>query len=101
MIALRSYSPTDSEACLRLFRETVRKVNVNDYNPNQIDAWASDEIDLQEWGNRFLNRFAYVAVLDDDLVGFADMTEGGYLDRLFVSADHQRKGSLNNSSQDC
>ncbi|MEM6692719.1 MAG: GNAT family N-acetyltransferase, partial [Planctomycetota bacterium] len=38
------------------------------------------------------DRFAYVAMEGERLVGFADMDHEGYIDRLFVSADHQRMG---------
>jgi putative acetyltransferase len=92
MIRLRSYHSADAPLLLDLFRDTVRRVNSTDYSPVQIAAWASEDIDVDAWRQRFNDRFAYVAELDDRVVGFADMRRDGYLDRLFVSADHQRCG---------
>lgn len=92
MLELRQYTPPDSHACLHLFCDTVRQVNAGDYNPHQIAAWASPDIDVDVWGNRFHGRHAYVALANAEIVGFADMTPTGYLDRLFVSAAHQRQG---------
>lgn len=92
MLYLRQYAPPDCHACLHLFYDTVRQVNANDYNPRQIAAWASPDIDANDWGNRFHGRHAYVALANAEIVGFADMTSTGYLDRLFVSAARQRQG---------
>ena len=89
---LREFTPADSDACLTLFREAVHRVNCRDYSPDQIDAWAPVDIDREQWTRRFHERIAYVAVLADRVVGFADMSTEGHLDRLFVSADHQRQG---------
>lgn len=92
MLTIRSYKSDDAAELLALFRHTVREINSVDYNPVQIGAWASEEIDIHEWHTRFAGRFAYVAMLDGRIVGFADMTTAGYLDRLYVSAQHQRRG---------
>ncbi|WP_182865132.1 GNAT family N-acetyltransferase [Rhodopirellula sp. JC639] len=91
-ISLRELAPTDTDACLQLFHETVHRINVRDYSAEQVDAWAPVEIDSDRWADRFDDRFAYVAVEATRIVGFTDMTRQGHLDRLFVSADHQRRG---------
>lgn len=91
-IVIRPFVPEDAEACLRLFRDCVRRVNVRDYTPEQINAWASPDIDVATWARRFEGRFAYIACDGESNVGFTDMAVEGYLDRLFVSADRQRQG---------
>jgi GNAT superfamily N-acetyltransferase len=78
--------------CWRLFRDTVHRVNCRDYSLDQLNAWAPESVDLDAWCDRFQNRVALVVESDSKLIGFADMTHDGYLDRLFVSADHQRQG---------
>lgn len=92
LLHLRPFRPEDAETCLVLFRDCVHRVNSRDYTPDQIKAWASPTIDLETWRARFHDRFAYVATKEDRIVGFADMTLNGHLDRLFVSADHQGRG---------
>lgn len=89
---LRPFRPDDTLKLLDLFKDTIRRVNARDYDADQIAAWSSDEIDPVAWGNRFEGRFAIVAEIEDRPVGFTDLTHEGYLDRLFVSADHQRQG---------
>lgn len=91
-VTLRPYRPEDAPALLRLFKDTIRRVNSRDYAPGQVAAWASDEIDAEAWASRFEGRFAVVAEVDGTIAGFVDLSPEGYLDRLFVSADHQGQG---------
>lgn len=91
-VTLRPYSPDDAPALLRLFKDTIRRVNSRDYAPEQVAAWASDEIDASAWASRFEGRFAVVAEAAGVIAGFVDLSPEGYLDRLFVSADHQGQG---------
>ena len=92
MIAVREYRSADAAPLLALFRDTVRRVNFRDYSPEQISAWASDDIDPVAWAGRFTGR--YVAVADDTgrPVGFAELEPDGHIDRVYVSADHQGQG---------
>ena len=92
MITLRRFTKSDGERCLHLYRDTIRRINVDDYTPTQIAAWASNDIENDRWSASFVGRYAYVAMVGEVIVGFSDMTADGYLDRLYVSADHQRQG---------
>ncbi len=92
MVTLRSFREEDGPALLALFRDTIRRVNAKDYSPEQIRAWASDEIDVAQWSARFEGRFAVVAEAGPQPVGFTELESSGHLDRFYVSADHQRRG---------
>lgn len=92
MITLRPYRPDDAPPLLALFRETIRRVNSRDYSPAQIAAWASDKIDTVSWFGRFTGRFVPVAEEFGRPVGFAELESSGHVDRVYVSADHQRRG---------
>lgn len=77
---------------LHLFKETVRRVNCQDYNPEQVHAWASVEIDQEAWASRFSGRFVPLAEVDGQIAGFGELSADGYIDRFYVSADHQKIG---------
>jgi putative acetyltransferase len=77
---------------LTLFRDTIRRVNCRDYSPAQITAWASDDIDSDEWAARFAGRFVVVAEDAGGLAGFAELEVNGHIDRMYVSVDHQGQG---------
>ena len=89
---LREYSPSDCEQLVELFYETVHSVNAKDYTPKQLDVWATGKVDLSEWNCSFLKHKTFVAIENGKIVGFGDMDSTGYLDRLYVHKDYQRKG---------
>ena len=92
MITLRPYRPDEAPALLALFRDTIRRVNSRDYSPAQIAAWASDDIDTVSWFGRFAGRYVPVAEEAGRPVGFAELEPDGHVGRVYVSADHQRRG---------
>ncbi|KAA5539501.1 GNAT family N-acetyltransferase [Roseiconus nitratireducens] len=89
---IRNFRPQDSDECLRLFHDTVHQINRRDYSPQQVRAWAPEDVDRVAWLERFRDRVALVACEGETIVGFTDMTRDGHLDRLFVSSQHQRRG---------
>lgn len=91
-MVIRNYQPSDCEASSQLFYETVHTVNLGDYTKEQVDAWAPEGRDLEQWNQSLLAHYSVVAVDGESIVGFGDIAETGYLDRLFVHKEHQREG---------
>lgn len=89
---LRRYQPEDCPKLASLFYHTVHTVNAKDYTKEQLDVWATGTIDLEKWNESFLEHFSIVAVEGERIIGFGDMDDTGYLDRLYVHKDYQRKG---------
>lgn len=89
---IRRYHPSDCEEIAELFYQTVHVVNAGDYTKEQLDAWAAGDVDLEEWNQSFLEHFTVVAVEQDRIVGFGDIDNSGYLDRLYVHSDFQNQG---------
>ena len=91
-MTLRDYTKTDCAELAELFYDTVHTVNDKDYTRKQLDAWATGEINLEEWDESFQAHLTVVAEMDGKIVGFGDMDKTGYLDRLYVHKDYQRRG---------
>ena len=89
---LRNYVKTDCAQLARLFYDTVHTVNAKDYTQEQLDAWATGKVNLEAWNESFQAHHTVVAEMDGKIVGFGDMDETGYLDRLYVHKDYQRRG---------
>ena len=89
---LRKYKPSDCKQISELFYNTVHNVNCKDYTKNQLNAWANGMIDLEEWNKSLTEHYTLVMMEGDIIVGFADIDQFGYLDRLYVHKDYQRKG---------
>ena len=91
-IQIRKFAPEDGPSSARLFYDTVHTINRKDYTEEQLDAWAPKERDLEAWTDSFQSHTAFVAEMEGRIVGFGDMDETGYLDRLYVHRDFQGKG---------
>lgn len=89
---LREYRPEDCQELTELFYNTVHKINVRDYTKEQLDVWAPEKADLEKWDRSLQAHFSIVAIQDGRIVGFGDMDETGYLDRLYVHAEYQGRG---------
>lgn len=89
---LRDYTPNDCKTLAELFFNTVHIINAKDYSEEQLNAWANGRIDLEQWNRSFLSHYTVVAEIDGTVVGFGDIDNTGYLDRLFVHADFQHQG---------
>ena len=91
-IKIREYRPDDCLEITRLFYHTVHTVNARDYTKEQLNAWADGHPDLDAWNRSLLAHYSLVAIKDGRIAGFGDIDKSGYLDRLYVHADHQGTG---------
>ncbi|MBD5091864.1 MAG: GNAT family N-acetyltransferase [Clostridiales bacterium] len=89
---IRQYTPKDCEDLVKLFYHTVHTINAKDYSQEQLNVWATDKIDLEVWNKSLSEHYTVVAVENNIIVGFGDIDKSGYLDRLFVHRDYQRRG---------
>lgn len=76
----------------RIFFDTVRTTNIRDYNQAQVEAWAPSDSDLLSWEARIESIKPYLATLNGEIAGFADLQEDGYIDMFFCRADMQGMG---------
>lgn len=91
-IRLRRYRPEDCPLLGQLFYDTVHTVNAVDYTPEQLAAWAPELPDMEQWNRSFLEHTTFVAETEGVIAGFGDIDGIGYLDRLYVHRDYQKKG---------
>lgn len=89
---IREYQTSDCKEITELFYNTVHTVNANDYTKEQLSVWATGQVDLEKWNESLQEHFSVVVVDDEIIVGFGNIDNTGYLDRLFVHADYQGKG---------
>lgn len=89
---IRKYRSADCRELFGLFYDTVHTVNIRDYTNEQVNAWATGDVDLGKWNRSFLEHFSLVAETDKMIIGFGDIDKTGYLDRLYVHKDYQRQG---------
>lgn len=88
---LRPYRSNDKRTIQQLFFDTVHKVNARDYSPEQLDAWAPAEPDREAWA-RLDGHHCFLVECQRQVVGFASLSQEGWLEAVFVHADFQGRG---------
>lgn len=81
---------SDLDDLLTLFANTIRFINSKDYNLQQIEAWLSSIQDKARWLDKIKNQYFILYREDGQLLGFASLDQGRYIDLLFVH--HKRQG---------
>lgn len=89
---IREYKSSDCNKIADLFYNTVHFINAKDYTQKQLNVWATGNVDIYEWNKSFLNNYTLVAEENNMIVGFGDINNQGYLDRLYVHKDYQNIG---------
>ena len=89
---IRPYTKADKAACGNLFYNSVHTVCAKDYTKEQLDIWAPEVSKSGNFPRPLEDNFCFVALIDHQIVGFADITKEGYLDRFFVHKDFQKQG---------
>jgi putative acetyltransferase len=92
VLIIRQFQNGDEVALREVFFNTIRNVNIKDYSEVQVQAWAPDDYDQSEWYKRISSINPFVAVLDNEIVGYADIQDDGYIDHFFCHWNHQGKG---------
>lgn len=89
---VRRFQYGEEATLWRLFYETIHTVNARDYTPEQLDAWAPQQIDHRLWEKRTRERNPFVASVENQIVGYADLQTDGLIDHFFVHHQWQRRG---------
>ncbi|MGO4185619.1 GNAT family N-acetyltransferase [Paenibacillus sp. MCAF9] len=92
---IRRFLEEDISEVVSLFYETVHEVNKQHYSQDQLNDWApQDETDqkIEAWKESMVRNITFIAENSSQIVGFADMTYGGELDRMYVHKYYQRRG---------
>ncbi|MBS7565402.1 GNAT family N-acetyltransferase [Mucilaginibacter sp. Bleaf8] len=91
-IILRPIQLQDLGNAQQLYYDTINRVNIKDYNSEQVAVWSSNRDDTERWQNRLHTQYFIIAEQDNNLVGMASLTPEGYLDLMYVHYAWQGKG---------
>ncbi|EGR0130513.1 GNAT family N-acetyltransferase [Vibrio vulnificus] len=92
MIIVREYRESDASELWDIFYNTVHKINICDYSEAQVNAWAPDDFSVEVWQQRMNSISPFVAEIDGQIVGYADLQENGLIDHFFCHYDYQGQG---------
>jgi putative acetyltransferase len=92
-VVIRAYADQDARATLDVFLAAVTETAAADYSAEQIAAWSRPaQRTLSEWATARADADTFVAAVAGAVVGFSDVDADGYIDMMFVSPTHARRG---------
>jgi putative acetyltransferase len=91
-LQLRLATHEDCDAIRHLFRTTIQKVNIRDYDADQVAVWSAGAEDRQRWLDRIDRQYFLLAEQAGELAGIASLEPGGYFDVLYVHHGRQGQG---------
>ena len=89
---IRRFKAEDTAQVARLFHDTVRRINIQDYSPQQVTAWSPDDLYFRDWHRVCSTRFTVVAEQKSKIIGFGELEADGQIDCFYVHCLHQRQG---------
>ncbi|OIP71873.1 MAG: hypothetical protein AUK48_11980 [Oscillatoriales cyanobacterium CG2_30_44_21] len=92
IMLIRLFQKQDSEQIAHIFHDTIHEINIRDYSPEQVNAWAADDLHIDDWAISCAKKFTYVAEESGKILGFGQLEADGHIDRFFCHKDYQRCG---------
>jgi putative acetyltransferase len=89
---IRRYVEGEESSLFDIYFTAIHLVASRDYTPEQVQAWAPRDLNEDLWARKMREINPFVADLNGELVGYADVQSSGYIDHFFVSGKHPRRG---------
>ena len=89
---VRKYIRGEEPLLWNIFFNTIHSVNIRDYSLEQINAWAPVNLSSEVWCTKIESINPFVAVVDGQIVGYADLQSSGYIDHFFCHCKFQGIG---------
>ena len=81
---LREYMTSDCDQLARLFFQTVHSVNAKDYTKEQLDVWATGNVDLNRWDMSFKEHYSIIAT-DNGATAICDELESSVTGKKIIT----------------
>ena len=89
---IRTYNDSDLEEVVRLFTASVHDLTAEHYDAAQRAAWAPQPPQEGEWRERLGALQTLIAEKNGKPMGFIAYDAAGYIDLLYTSPQHTRRG---------
>lgn len=96
----RKATISDLKEMQELYIETIKAVCINDYNPDQIEAWISGVHNIDRWTQVINNQFVLLVIIQNKIAGFGTLKDGNYIDFFYIHKDFQKQGIANKLLQE-
>ena len=76
---IRRYDPREAAELWSLYFNTTHQVVAREYTEDQVNRWAPADLDMCAWTRKLARTNPFVAVENDQIVGFAELEPDGLL----------------------
>ena len=89
---IRRYKPGEERAIRDVYYGSTRNVVATRYTHEQVKRWAPDTYDHVKWVDRLARSKPFVAVQNEQIVGFAEVLDSGEINGVYCHHNFQRRG---------
>ena len=89
---IRRYKLGEEAAVWTVYFAATRESVRSDYHPDLIERWAPHDQDMKAWGERLAQKNPFIAIVDGQIVGMAEIEADGFIDYFYVHPRWQHKG---------
>lgn len=89
---IRHYRPGEENAIWSVYFDATRESIARDYHPDLIERWAPLNKDMKAWTERLAQKNPFIAKLDGQIVGMAEIERDGFIDYFYVHPRWQGRG---------
>ena len=93
-INIRRYNLGEEEQLRQIYIKSTKNIVARDYSKEQIERWVSMHEDPNEWKKRIFNSNPFVAELNNNIIGFAELESNGHIDYFYCYPVSLGAGSL-------
>src|SRR5437763_2957011 len=89
---IRRYNRGEEGALWNVFFAATHQSIARDYHAELIERWAPRDRDLNQWAERLARKNPFVAVVNAEIVGMAEVEPDGFIDYFYVHPKWQNRG---------
>ena len=89
---IRRYKFGEESAIWGVYFAATRESVARDYHPDLVERWAPPNQDMKAWGERLAQKNPFIAIVDGQIVGMAEIEADGFIDHFYVHPRWQDKG---------
>jgi putative acetyltransferase len=89
---IRRYNRGEESAVWKVYFAATHESNARDYHADLIERWAPHDQDMSQWADRLAQKNPFVAIVDDEIVGMAEVEPDGFIDYFYVHPRWQNRG---------
>lgn len=89
---IRHYTKGEEHKLFEIFYSSIHINAKNYYTKEQLEAWAPNNYNLNEWKIK-IEKINPIVILDNNkIIGYADLQENGFIDHFFIRGGYNNKG---------